>query len=171
MNRAEKIESVAKLGDRFGRAPIAIVTDYRGLNVAEITELRGKVREADGEYLVAKNTLMRIAIKDTDAAAVTQLLTGPNAIAFGFGDPVGVSKAVHEFAKGHDALEIKGAVLDGELIDQAQVAQLAAMPGREQMRAQLLALFMAPATNLVRLLQAPAQQLVQVLHARSEQES
>ncbi len=171
MNRAEKIESVEKIGDRFGRSPIAIVTGYCGLNVAEITELRGKIRAADGEYLVAKNTLTRIAIKDTDAAAIAELLTGPNAIAFGFSDPVGVSKAVHEFAKDHEALEIKGAVLDGEFIDGAQVAKLAAMPGLDELRGQLLALFMTPATNLVRLLQAPAQQLVQVLDARSKQES
>jgi large subunit ribosomal protein L10 len=171
MKRAQKVESIEQLGGRFGRAPIAIATDYRGLNVAEISELRAKVREAEGEFLVAKNTLARIAIKETSFNGLEEFLVGPMAIAFGYSDAVAVSKAIVDFAKEHEALEIKGAVLDGELLDEKQVAQLAKMPGRDELRAQLLALLTTPATNLVRLLQAPAQQMVQVLQAKSQQES
>lgn len=171
MNRAQKVESIEELGGRFGRAPIAIATDYRGLNVAEISELRAKVREAEGEFLVAKNTLARIAIKETSFNGLEEFLVGPMAIAFGYTDAVAVSKAIVDFAKEHDALEIKGAVLDGELLDEKQVTQLAKMPSRDELRAQLLALLTTPATNLVRLLQAPAQQMVQVLHAKSQQDS
>jgi large subunit ribosomal protein L10 len=171
MNRAQKVESIEELGGRFGRAPIAIATDYRGLNVAEISELRAKVREAEGEFLVAKNTLARIAIKETSFNGLEEFLVGPMAIAFGYTDAVAVSKAIVDFAKEHEALEIKGAVLDGELLDEKQVTQLAKMPSRDELRAQLLALLTTPATNLVRLLQAPAQQMVQVLHAKSQQDS
>jgi len=171
MNRAEKIENVAKLNDRFGRAPIAVVTEYRGLNVAEMTELRGKLRAVDGEYLVSKMTLAEIAIRETRSTAIGPMLTGPVAIAFGFSDAVGVAKVLKDFAKDHEKLAIKGAVLDGEALNSKQVEQLATMPSRDEMRARFLALLNTPATNLVRLLTAPAQQMVQVLHARSEQAS
>jgi len=170
MDRAAKEQEVGHLNERVGRAPIAIVTEYRGLNVAEIGELRSKVREAEGEYLVAKNTLMRLAIRDTGASALEPLLTGPNAIAFGYSDAVAIAKAVKDFAKDHDALQIKGGVMDGETLSTAQVEQLASLPSKDELRAQLLALLMTPATSLARLLQAPAQQLVQVLEAKRQQE-
>jgi large subunit ribosomal protein L10 len=170
MNRTEKVQTVEQLTERFGRSPIAIVTDYRGLNVAQITELRRKVREADGEFLISKNTLTRIAIAETDAAAITEWLSGPVGVAYGFGDAVGIAKAVDSFAKENDALEVKGGVLDGEALDAGRIKQLALMPGKDELRAKLLALLMTPATQLVRVLSAPAQQMVQVLHARSQQE-
>ncbi|RMD84202.1 MAG: 50S ribosomal protein L10 [Candidatus Dadabacteria bacterium] len=169
MNRAEKVQAVAQLGERFGRAAITIATDYRGLNVAEITDLRRRVRAADGEFVVAKNTLARRAVRDTDAAAIEPLLVGPTALAFGFSDVVAVAKAIHEFAKEHEALEIKGAVFDGQALSPAEVAKLAAMPSRDELRAKLLALMTTPATMFVRLLSTPAQQLAQVLAARQRQ--
>ena len=170
MNRSEKTQAIEELGERFGRSPIAIVTDYRGLNVAQITELRRKVREAEGEYLIAKNTLTRLAIADTASAPIAEWLSGPIGVAYGYGDAVAVAKAVDSFAKENEALDVKGGVLDGEALDQKQLAQLASMPGKDELRAKLLALLMTPATQLVRVLSAPAQQVVQVLHARSQQE-
>ncbi len=169
MNRAEKVEAVEKLTDRFGRAAITIAVDYRGLNVAEITDLRQRVREAGGEFLVAKNTLARLAVAETDASEMSSMLSGPTGVAFGFSDVVSIAKAVQQFTKDHDALEVKGAVFDGELLDTARVATLAAMPGRDELRAKLLALLTTPATMLVRLLSTPSQQLVQVLDARRRQ--
>ncbi len=169
MQRAQKVEFLEKLTTRFERAPIAILTDYRGLNVGEITELRKRIREADGEYLVAKNTLTRLAIEKTGKPQVDEMLAGPTAIAFGFSDPVAVAKVVEGFAKEHEALEIKGAVFEGSVLPAADVKALAAMPGRDELRAQLLALLMTPATQLVRVLAAPAQQLAQVLDARRRQ--
>jgi large subunit ribosomal protein L10 len=169
MNRTQKKETVEQLSEKFGRAPIAIVTDYRGLNVAEITELRRAIRSAGGEYLVSKNTLTRIAIRDTDSAAIAEWLAGPIAVAFGYDDPVGLAKAVDTFAKDHEALDVKGGVFDGEALSAAQVNQLASMPSKDELRAKLLSVFVAPATQLVRVLSAPAQQMVQVLHARSQQ--
>jgi large subunit ribosomal protein L10 len=170
MNRTQKAEAVEQLTERFGRSPIAIVTDYRGLNVAQITELRRKVREADGEFLISKNTLTRIAIAETDAAVITEWLSGPVGLAYGFGDAVGIAKAVDAFAEDNEALEVKGGVLDGEALDAKRIKQLASMPSKDELRAKLLALLMTPATQLVRVLSAPAQQMVQVLHARSQQE-
>jgi large subunit ribosomal protein L10 len=171
MNRAEKIETVAQLTDKFTRAPLAVVTEYRGLNVAQLTDLRRKLRAVDGEYLVSKNTLASIAVKESRAAAISDMLTGPVAIAFGYSDAVSVAKVLRDFAKDNEKLEVKGAVLEGESLGAKQVARLASMPSRDELRAQLLALLNTPATNLVRLLQAPAQQMVQVLHARSQQEA
>jgi len=170
MNRAQKVESIEMLSERFGRAPIAIATDYSGLNVAQISELRAKVREAEGEFLVAKITLTRLAIKDTSFDGLGEFFAGPMAIAFGYSDVVAVAKALTDFAKEHEALEIKGAVMEGDLLDAKKVSQLAAMPSRDELRAKLLALLTTPATSLVRLLQTPAQQLVQVLQAKSQQE-
>ena len=170
MERAQKVEFLEKLNERFGRAPIAVLTDYRGLNVAEMTELRHKLRAVEGEYLVAKNTLTRRALGEKAAAAAATLLKGPTAIAFGFSDAVAIAKAVHAFAKDHEKLVIKGAVFEGEVLTAAAVGQLATMPGRDQLRAQLLALLMTPATQLVRVLSAPSRAVVQVLDARRRQQ-
>lgn len=170
MNRSEKTQAIEELSERFGRSPIVIVTDYRGLNVAQITALRRKVREAEGEFLISKNTLTRIAIAETASAPIAEWLSGPTGVAYGFGDAVSVAKAVQDFAKDNEALEIKGGVLDGEALDAGRLKQLASMPSKDELRAKLLALLMTPATQLVRVLSAPAQQMVQVLHARSQQE-
>jgi large subunit ribosomal protein L10 len=135
-----------------------------------MTDLRLRLRKSGGEYLVAKNSLVRIAIAESNWARLEPLLTGPNAIAFGYNDAIAVAKIVRDFAKEHEALEIKGGVLDGEILDAKQIERLATMPGRNELRAQLLAVLSAPATNLVRVLQAPARQLVQVLEARRQQQ-
>jgi large subunit ribosomal protein L10 len=171
MNRAEKIETVSELNDRFARAPLTVVTEYRGLNVAQLSDLRRKLRAVDGEYLVSKNTLAAIAIRESQSTALAPLLVGPVALAFGFTDAVAVAKVVKDFAKDNDKLLIRGGVLDGAALDAKQVERLATMPSRDELRAQLLRLLNTPATNFVRLLMAPAQQLVQVLHAKSTQES
>jgi large subunit ribosomal protein L10 len=170
MERAQKVEFLEKLTDRFGRAPIAVLTDYRGINVAKISELRRRVREADGEYMVTKNTLARLAVKDTSAAGLAEMLKGPTGIAFGFSDPVALAKAVTGFAKEHETFVVKGAVLEGEVLPGERVAQIAAMLGRDELRAQLLALLMTPAAQLVRVLAAPSRAMVQVLDARRRQQ-
>jgi large subunit ribosomal protein L10 len=171
MNRAEKVEAVSQLTDRFARAPLVVVTEYRGLNVAQMSDLRRKLRAVDGEYLVSKNTLASIAIRESRSTALAPMLVGPLALAFGFTDAVAVAKVVKDFAKENDKLLIRGGVLDGAALNAKQVEQLATMPSRDELRAQLLRLLNTPATNFVRLLSAPAQQLVQVLYAKSTQES
>jgi large subunit ribosomal protein L10 len=171
MNRAEKTEVVAQMTDRFSRAIFAVVTEYRGLNVSQMTELRRRLRGVGGEYVVSKNTLSSIALRDTPATAITDLIKGPVAVAFAYSDAVAVAKVLKDFTKEAEPLVLKGGVLDGALLGVKQVEQLATMPSRDELRAKLLALFNTPATNLVRLLKAPAQQLVQVLSARSKQDA
>jgi large subunit ribosomal protein L10 len=171
MDRAQKTEVVAQMTDRFARAPLAVVTEYRGLNVAQMSQLRRKLRDVDAEYVVSKNTLSTLALRGSSAAVIEGMMKGPVAIAFGFSDAVAVAKVLKEFAKENEPLTLKGAVLDGALLDAKQVEQLATLPSRDELRATLLALLNTPATNLVRLLKAPAQQLVQVLSARSKQEA
>ena len=166
----DKIEAVRALSTKFKEAPIAILADYRGLTVAEMTELRSRVRAVSGEFFVAKNTLTRIAIRETPAEGIADFLSGPTGLAFGYSDPVGLAKALDAFARTNEAFQLKGGVLDGEPLDAAQVERLAKMPGRDQLRAQLLALLSTPATQLVRLLKAPSQQLVQILEARRKQQ-
>ncbi len=170
MEYQDKVAMVETLAGKFSQAPIAILADYRGLTVSEITEVRNRVREADGELVVAKNTLTRLAIRDTDAAAIEPLLQGPTALAFGADDAAALAKALDGFAKDNEAFEIKGGVMEGELLDTAQIKQLASLPGRDELRAKLLALLTTPATQLVRVLQAPAQQLAQVMQARAKQQ-
>jgi len=170
MERARKVEAVTELSGRVTRAPLAIVTEYRGLNVAQMTELRTRLRKCDGEYLVAKNSLVRLAIADSSWARLETLLTGPNAIAFAYSDAIAVAKIVRNFAKEHGALQIKGGVLDGEPLSAQQIERFATMPGKNELRAQFLAVLSAPATNFVRVLQAPARQFVQVLEARRSQQ-
>jgi large subunit ribosomal protein L10 len=170
MDRAEKTQFLEKLTDRFGRAPIAVLTDYRGLDVAQITALRARIRAADGEYLVAKNTLTRLALDDATAAQLAPMLTGPTAIAFGFSDAVALAKAVQGFAKENEKLTIKGAVFEGDVLAADRVEQIAAMPGRDELRATFLNLLMTPATQLVRVLVAPAQDFARVLDARRRQQ-
>jgi len=171
MNREEKAASIEMLNSKFNEAPIAILAHYRGLSVEQMSTLRREVRAADGEVLVAKNRLARLAVKGTPCESLTELLNGPSALAFGYSDPVGVAKALQDFAKDNEALEIKGAVMEGEAIDAARVKQLASMLTRDELRAKLLALMSTPAQQFVRVLAAPAQQFVQVLSARIRQEN
>ncbi len=166
MEYSRKVEVVEQLAGRFEQAPITILADFKGLTVSEITDLRRQIGAAEGEFVVAKNTLARLAIKDTGNEVINPLLVGPTGFAFGYGDPIAIAKVLDGFAKETDAFDVKGGVFEGEFLESRQVAQLAAMPGRDELRAQLLALLMTPATQLVRVLQAPAQQLVQVLEAR-----
>jgi large subunit ribosomal protein L10 len=166
---SEKIEQVARLAEKFQSAPITILADYRGLTVAEITELRTKLRGADGELLVTKNTLAKLAVRDTPNEPLTEWLVGPTAVAFGFGDPVAIAKVVKDFAKENEDLDLKGGVMEGQRLDSGAVEKLASMPSQDELRAKLLALLNTPATQLVRILSAPAQQMAQVLGARQRQ--
>ena len=169
MQYSEKIEAVETLSGKFSTAPLAILADYRGLTVEKLTDLRRQMRAADGEFLVAKNTLAKLAVKDTSSDVISPLLSGPTGFALGYGDPVAVAKALDSFAKDNEELELKGGVFEGEYLEPAQVKRLASMPGRDELRAKLLALLSTPATQLVRVLNAPGQQLAQVLDARKRQ--
>ena len=161
--REEKTKRVAEVQGKLRAAKMAIVTDYRGLTVTQMTRLRREIREASGEYQVIKNTLARRALKGTAYSSLDSLLEGPNGWVFAYEDPVTLSKALVKFIDGNEKLAIKGGVLDGEYMDQAKVKVLARMPSRAELQAKLLALLQAPAAGLLRLIQEPGARVVRLL--------
>jgi large subunit ribosomal protein L10 len=159
----EKAEAVAVVHEKFKTAKMAIVTEYRGLSVAQMTRLRRSIRDASGEYQVIKNTLVRRALKDTAYGSLDRLLEGPNGWVFAYDDPVLLSKALVKFADDNDKLSIKGGVFEGQFMEPAKVKILAQMPSKPELQAKLLALIQAPATQLVRLVQEPGARVVRLL--------
>ncbi|QXM07301.1 50S ribosomal protein L10 [Crassaminicella indica] len=151
-----KKQIVEEIKGKFSKAQSAVVVDYRGLTVEEATELRKKMREAGVEYKVYKNTLMRLAVKDTDFESLTANLTGPNAVAFGYEDPVTPAKILNDFAKDHKALELKAGVVEGQYYDVDTIKEIAEIPSREVLLAKLLGSIKSPLSNLAYLLQAIA---------------
>jgi large subunit ribosomal protein L10 len=162
-SRGEKAETVACVHEKFKTAKMAIVTEYRGLSVAQMTRLRRAIREASGEYQVIKNTLVRRALMDTAYGSLDRLLDGPNGWVFAYDDPVMLSKALVKFADDNDKLAIKGGVFEGQFMEPAKVKVLAQMPSKPELQAKLLALIQAPATQLVRLVQEPGARVVRLL--------
>ncbi len=165
MNREEKVTEVAALQARFRRAKVALITHATGLDVATVMKLRRELKRAGGEFKIAKNTLTRLALKDTEFAKLEELLSGPTGLVFGYEDPVAVTKVLVDFAKDHDKVSIRAGVIERNLLEPAEVDQLAKMPSKEVVLAQLLAVMQAPATNLVRLLQEPGARMARVLDA------
>lgn len=168
MLRAEKTDVVASLQETFAATGVVVVAHYQGLNVAEITDLRRKMRASGSGFRVAKNRLVRLALDGTPFAAAADLFTGPTAIGFS-DDPTAAPKVLTEYAKRNDKLKIVGGGFGGNLLDPAAVRALAELPSIDELRSKLLGLLNAPATKLVRQLQSPAQNLVGVLRAKSEQ--
>lgn len=164
--RERKEADVAKMSELFASTKLAVLTDYRGLDVPAINELRSKLRDAGITYTVAKNTLVKLALaqspqKDVDPS----ILTGPMAIAFGT-DEVEAAKIVAEFAKQYQALDILGAIAeDGSVLTQAEVKALAALPSREQLTAQLVGTIAAPLSGFVRVLNSNVASVVYALSA------
>lgn len=146
-----------------------ILADYRGLTVANITQLRQNLREVDGAFHVVKNTLFERALEQAGMPVPAEYMDGPLAVGFCYGDTPPVAKALVDFSKGLDVLEIRGAILGTDIIDAAGVRGLADLPPRDVLRAQLLAALQGPMSNLVSVLNAPMRELAQVLKARSEQ--
>ncbi|HJX11477.1 MAG TPA: 50S ribosomal protein L10 [Candidatus Binatia bacterium] len=162
-SHGEKGETVGAVHERLRAAKMAIVTEYRGLTVAQMTRLRREIRQASGEYQVIKNTLVRRALKDTAYGDLERLLQGPNGWVFAYDDPVMLTKALVKFANDNDKLAIKGGVFEGQFMDSAKVKVLAQMPSKPELQAKLLAMINAPATQLVRLIQEPGARVVRLL--------
>jgi large subunit ribosomal protein L10 len=164
-SHGEKAETVAAVHQRLISAKMAIVTEYRGLTVAQITRLRREVRQASGEYHVIKNSLVRRALQDTVFGDLEKLLEGPNGWVFAYNDPVVLSKALVKFADDNDKLRIKGGVFEGRFMDTAGVKVLSQMPSKPELQAKLLAMINAPATHLVRLIQEPGARVVRLIES------
>jgi large subunit ribosomal protein L10 len=163
MRRSEKVENVTGIQEDLGRATVAVLAEYRGLTAGEMNRLRKAVREAKGRCRVAKNTLAKRASSSSRYEKLVPQLQGPLALILGFGDPVAVAKLAVKFADELPKLEIKGAVLDGQLLPPAEVKALATLPSREVLMAQLLGLLQAPASRLLRTLNEPAATLARLV--------
>ena len=173
LTRTQKEEQIAELNEKFSRAKSVYVADYRGLNVAAADNLRQRIRKGgagDFEYRVAKNAVFRRAAADLDVAGLTSHFEGPTAVAISFSDPVGLAKILSDFAKDHEVFELKGGVVDGEVIDTAQIAELAQLPSMDALRGMIIGLLQAPATKLVRLIVEPGAQLARLVEARRAQQ-
>lgn len=169
MRKDEKKELVTQLHEDLGESQAVFVTDYIGLNVEKITKLRKNIKGAGGTFKVVKNTLLRRAAKETPADVVNDLFIGPTAIAMVKGDPLGVAKALVDFAKDNEALEIQGGILGTQVLDLDRIQSLAKMPSKEVLLAKMLGSLNAPITNFVGVLAAMPRQLLYVLKAIENQ--
>jgi len=164
MDRNEKTEVVSALHASLKEMGVVVVTRNLGLSVAQSTQLRQKMREAGASYKVTKNRLAKIAIVDTDYAAIGDMLVGPVGLATS-ADPVAAAKVAVEFAKTNDKLEIVGGAMGAQLLNAEGVKALASLPSLDQMRATLIGLIQAPATKLAVVTKEPAAQLARVFNA------
>ncbi|HSX02601.1 MAG TPA: 50S ribosomal protein L10 [Candidatus Saccharimonadia bacterium] len=171
ISRAAKEQAVDTLSGELGRIKLAVMTDYRGLSVPEIEELRATLRQERMTYRVTKNTLLRIAAQNNPALAKIdpQTFTGPMALALGFDDEVAPARVIFQYAKEHKALEIVGAITgDGHVLTSAEVKALATLPTREQLLAQVVGTIAAPLTGFVGVMAGNVRSIINLLNALSE---
>ena len=168
VNREDKQRVVEDLHTAWAHANTGVVTHYRGLSVAKMAELRRALRAAEVSIQVVKNTLARRAAEGTDFAVAEDLFSGPTAIAYG-DDPVGLAKALSDFARSNEALEILGGVLDGKRLEKAEVTALASLPTREVLLAKLLGSLQSPLSGFVRTLNEVPASFVRTLAAIRDQ--
>jgi large subunit ribosomal protein L10 len=173
MQRTEKQTEVDQLRDKFDRMVSAMFVNYEGLTVAAVTQLRDQLRKAKVEYRVVKNTLVRRALADRPwASKLDRALQGMTAVAWSFEEPGSAAKVLREFTKKNDKLKVKAGVVEGQILDGAGVIdRMATMPGKDEVRASLLATLQAPLQQFLQLLQAPHQNLVYLLEARRVEQS
>ena len=164
MAKPEKAAAIAELTNKFRNSGAAVLTEYRGLTVAQLTTLRSSIRE-HATYAVVKNTLTEIAAKEAGVTAFDGQLSGPSAIAFITGDPVGAAKGLRDFAKANPLLVIKAGVLDGKALSPAEINKLADLESREVLLAKLAGAMQASLTNAVSLFAAPLSQTARVIDA------
>ena len=169
MKLDEKKHIVENLSDKLAKSKVAIVTDYKGLNVSAMNSLRKKLREVDVEYRVVKNSLLMRASEGNDVSLIRESFVGPSAIALSYSDPVAPAKVLTEFARENKKLEIKAGVMGGKFLDADAIKALAALPSREALLGQLLSVMNGVPTNFVRVLNAIPQQMLNVLVAIKDQ--
>jgi large subunit ribosomal protein L10 len=172
MNRTEKTELIGGLKDRFSRMTSAVFVTFEGMNVASVTKLRDEFRKNGVDYRVVKNTLVKKALGDSPAASqLGKTLTGMTGIAWSYEDPSAAAKVVTAFKKDNDKLKVKAGLIEGQILDAKGVEdQLAKMPGKNELRAMLLATLQAPSQQFVAQLNAPLQNLAYLLDAKKRKD-
>jgi len=170
MPTPRKVAMLAEIKDRMERASIAISADYRGLSVAQMTDLRRALRPANVEVKVVKNTLAAMAAEQAGRSEMSQLVTGPTALALGFGDPIAPVKALTEFIRARRlTITIHGGWLEGRVLDRAELESLATLPSREQLIANVIGKLQSPLYNFAGLLQASIRNFAGLVEARAKQ--
>ncbi len=166
---SQKKEIVQRLTQQFSAAQILVAVDYKGLDVAAITDLRFQLRQVDGQMEVVKNTLLRRAVEETDAQSLTDCFKGPTAIVSTEGDPVAVAKVLVDFAKTNDKLEISAGIMSGKRLDPDEIKQLSKLPSKEELLASLVYTLNGVPTSLVNVLSGVPRSFVNVLSAVKDQ--
>jgi large subunit ribosomal protein L10 len=165
MPTAEKAQTIEVLAQKLRESKGAVLLDYRGLNVADITALRRQLAGDEVEFHVAKNTLLRIAAERAEVDVAPELLTGPTAVAFGWRDEVSPAKLLTEFVRRNRVVTVKGGLIGGRTLTAADIGRVAELPSKEVLMATMLGGFQAPASRALAVMQAPAQKLAGLLQA------
>jgi large subunit ribosomal protein L10 len=169
MNRDEKAQAISELETAMGKATNAFLIDFKGITVPQVTELRKQVRDTNSKYLVVKNTLALIAVKDSPLKQLEGAFSGPTAVAFNATDAVALAKALTKFAKDVPTVQFKGALLNGQAVPASQIQAIAALPSREELIAKLLYLMQHPIRGLATVLQANIRKFAVVLDLIAKQ--
>ena len=169
MNLTQKKNIVDDLNQRFSKFAIVIVSDYKGLNVSSINDLRRRLKKENIEFQVVKNSLLTRASEKTDVDLIKDHVKGPNAVALSYDDPVAPAKILTDFAKDNAALEIKVGVMNGKVLELSEIKTLSALPSREELLAKLLATFNAVPSSFVKTLNEIPKKMLYLLSAVKEQ--
>lgn len=166
MNRDQKVQAVAEIEELYKSNSAVYVTHYHGLTVSEMNDLRKNLRDNDAGFKVVKNTLAKIAAKNTGYEGVDDLFSGPVGVVYS-SDPVSAAKALTKFAKDHEVLKLVGGIMDNNRIDESTIVQLSKLPTMDELRGKLVGILQAPAGKIASVLNAPASQLARVVSAYS----
>ncbi|MBQ7125490.1 50S ribosomal protein L10 [bacterium] len=169
--KAFKQDKISLIKEKIDKAQVAIVTEYKGYTVEEITKLRRSLQQEDGDYMVTKNTLAKLAVKDTPYEVLTDSFKGPIAIAFGFGDQVAPAKALSKFIKDSKKGEILAAAMDGKLMSAKEAMALATLPSKAELYAKMLGCVNSPASGIANSVNAVMSSLVRAVAAVRDQKS
>jgi large subunit ribosomal protein L10 len=166
-----KKEVMENLKDKLQKANGVIVTEYQGLNVGDINDLRSKLRKVSCEYHIIQNTLLHLASQNSDYTAIDDTLKGPTAVCFVYGDPVAPAKVIMDFKKDHDKLKVKAGLIEKKVVNEKELKSLASLPSRQVLLSMLVSRMQAPVANLVYVLNAPLSKIVQVLDGISKKKA
>jgi large subunit ribosomal protein L10 len=171
MPTVQKEGLVDEIKERLAASGGIILADYRGLSVKEMQELRVKVRAAGADLKIYKNRLTQIALRELAMPVLDEYLAGPTALVFMTDDPVAPAKVLQEFAKGHPALEVKGGLVESQVVDAASVIAIALLPSREELIAKVMSLMISPIRGFMGMANAPASAFARVIQAVADQKA